>query len=60
MSPTAPAPAKAKAAKIAPTSNPQPAPAKNGQRILPPFVMVIFGASGDLTNRKLVPALFGL
>lgn len=25
-----------------------------------PFVMVIFGASGDLTLRKLVPALFGL
>jgi glucose-6-phosphate 1-dehydrogenase len=25
-----------------------------------PFVMVIFGASGDLTHRKLVPALFGL
>lgn len=25
-----------------------------------PFVLVIFGASGDLTRRKLVPALFGL
>lgn len=25
-----------------------------------PFIMVIFGASGDLTVRKLVPALFGL
>ncbi len=25
-----------------------------------PFRMVIFGASGDLTRRKLVPALFGL
>jgi glucose-6-phosphate 1-dehydrogenase len=25
-----------------------------------PFVMVIFGASGDLTRRKLVPALFDL
>ncbi|MFQ3670729.1 MAG: glucose-6-phosphate dehydrogenase [Verrucomicrobiia bacterium] len=24
------------------------------------FIMVIFGASGDLTHRKLVPALFGL
>ena len=57
MSPTATAPAKAKAA---PSAASQPAPAKNGQRILPPFVMVIFGASGDLTNRKLVPALFGL
>jgi len=57
MSPTATAPAKAKAALV---TAPQSAPAKNGQRILPPFVMVIFGASGDLTNRKLVPALFGL
>jgi glucose-6-phosphate 1-dehydrogenase len=25
-----------------------------------PFTLVIFGASGDLTRRKLVPALFGL
>ncbi|MEM9446207.1 MAG: glucose-6-phosphate dehydrogenase [Verrucomicrobiota bacterium] len=25
-----------------------------------PFTLVIFGASGDLTSRKLVPALFGL
>ena len=25
-----------------------------------PFVLVIFGASGDLTRRKLIPALFGL
>ena len=57
MSPTATAPAKAKAALV---TAPQSAPAKNGQRVLPPFVMVIFGASGDLTNRKLVPALFGL
>ena len=24
----------------------------------PPCVMVIFGASGDLTQRKLIPALF--
>ena len=27
---------------------------------LPPAVMVIFGATGDLTARKLMPALFGL
>jgi len=25
-----------------------------------PFVMVIFGATGDLTSRKLMPALFHL
>src|SRR3972149_5026807 len=26
----------------------------------PPCLLVLFGASGDLTKRKLVPALFGL
>lgn len=30
------------------------------KRSIPPTVMVIFGASGDLTSRKLVPALFNL
>ena len=40
----------------APTPKATPPPS----RVLPPFVMVIFGASGDLTTRKLVPALFGL
>jgi len=30
------------------------------KRTIPPTVMVIFGASGDLTSRKLVPALFNL
>ncbi|NDA25404.1 MAG: glucose-6-phosphate dehydrogenase, partial [Verrucomicrobia bacterium] len=54
MSPVA-APAKPKA-KAAPA----PTPAPIAGRVLPPFVMVIFGASGDLTSRKLVPALFGL
>ena len=29
-------------------------------RIPDPFVLVIFGASGDLTRRKLLPAVFGL
>ncbi|MDD5261635.1 MAG: glucose-6-phosphate dehydrogenase [Methylacidiphilales bacterium] len=29
-------------------------------RTAKPFVLVIFGASGDLTRRKLIPALFGL
>ena len=32
----------------------------SGKRSIPPTVMVIFGASGDLTSRKLVPALFNL
>ena len=31
-----------------------------GKRPIPPTVIVIFGASGDLTSRKLVPALFNL
>jgi glucose-6-phosphate 1-dehydrogenase len=30
------------------------------QRTAPPCAMVIFGASGDLTQRKLMPALFSL
>ena len=30
------------------------------QRPAPPAVMVIFGASGDLTHRKLLPALFDM
>src|SRR6186997_466681 len=29
----------------------------NGERNAPPSVLVIFGASGDLTRRKLAPAL---
>lgn len=32
----------------------------NQRRIHQPFTMVIFGASGDLTERKLVPALYHL
>ncbi|HET7103543.1 MAG TPA: glucose-6-phosphate dehydrogenase [Terracidiphilus sp.] len=31
-----------------------------GERIPDPVIMVIFGASGDLTKRKLLPALFHL
>ncbi|NDD56298.1 MAG: glucose-6-phosphate dehydrogenase, partial [Verrucomicrobia bacterium] len=54
MSPVA-APTKPKAKAF-----PSPTPAPIAGRVLPPFVMVIFGASGDLTSRKLVPALFGL
>ncbi len=30
------------------------------QRVAPPCAVVIFGASGDLTSRKLVPALYNL
>ncbi len=30
------------------------------ERVIPPQCLVIFGASGDLTHRKLVPALFDL
>src|ERR1700691_2242983 len=32
----------------------------SGERIPEPGIMVIFGASGDLTKRKLLPALFHL
>src|SRR6266404_6148005 len=38
-------------------------PLRQGQRLetaLDPCAMVIFGASGDLTKRKLLPALFNL
>jgi glucose-6-phosphate 1-dehydrogenase len=30
------------------------------QKKLPPAIMIIFGGSGDLTSRKLMPALFNL
>src|SRR5437867_4318570 len=30
------------------------------QKKLPPVIMIIFGGSGDLTSRKLMPALFNL
>ena len=33
---------------------------QRGLRTAPPATMVIFGASGDLTKRKLVPALYNL
>jgi glucose-6-phosphate 1-dehydrogenase len=36
------------------------APASADGKIAPPCAMVIFGASGDLTRRKLVPALYNL
>ena len=31
-----------------------------GRRVIEPCSIVIFGASGDLTSRKLVPALYHL
>src|SRR5205823_10236321 len=34
--------------------------ASTPQRPAPPWAIVIFGASGDLTHRKLIPALFDL
>src|SRR5713226_6262473 len=34
--------------------------AKTGQHVAPPCIMVIFGAAGDLTRRKLIPALYNL
>ncbi len=33
---------------------------RNGSRCSPPCVMTIFGATGDLTRRKLLPALYDL
>src|SRR5581483_8485868 len=34
--------------------------ARTPQRPAPPCAIVIFGASGDLTHRKLIPAIFDL
>ncbi len=33
---------------------------QTGKRSIPPTIMIIFGASGDLTARKLLPALYNL
>ncbi len=33
---------------------------EGSRRVSPPCAVVIFGASGDLTNRKLIPALYNL
>ena len=42
-------------------SDVHPAPAKaRTARVADPCIMVIFGASGDLTRRKLIPALYNL
>ena len=37
-----------------------PGSARGGERIPEAGILVIFGASGDLTKRKLLPALFHL
>ncbi|HEX9968784.1 MAG TPA: glucose-6-phosphate dehydrogenase, partial [Acidimicrobiales bacterium] len=37
--------------------NPLAEPGDGGERRAPPCVLVVFGASGDLTERKLMPAL---
>src|SRR5258706_13256594 len=34
--------------------------APSGIDVSPPCIMVIFGAAGDLTKRKLIPALYNL
>ncbi|MFN8534655.1 MAG: hypothetical protein U0556_14045 [Dehalococcoidia bacterium] len=31
-----------------------------GERVAPPAVLVIFGSTGDLTHRKLLPAVYNL
>ena len=37
-----------------------PRPNEEGRRVVEPCSIVIFGASGDLTSRKLIPALYHL
>ncbi len=50
-----------KAAEVVHTEGPRPAAGQAGQaRITEPVTVVIFGATGDLAARKLVPALFSL
>lgn len=34
--------------------------ADDGDRVAPPAAFVVFGASGDLTSRKLIPAIEAL
>ena len=44
----------------APAPSPVPPDEHPRPPVAPPCLMVIFGASGDLTKRKLIPALFNL
>ena len=43
-----------------PKPPPPPAVAKQDRQPAPPCVLVLFGASGDLAKRKLIPALYNL
>ena len=43
-----------------PETDPTPPGNRNPGRAADPCIMVIFGASGDLTKRKLIPALYNL
>src|SRR5258707_12960832 len=45
---------------LAVTSDPRSRISKKNVRIPEPCIVVIFGASGDLTKRKLLPALYHL
>jgi len=43
-----------------PDTHPASAPSSSKLREVPPTAIIIFGASGDLTARKLIPALYNL
>jgi len=59
--PSGPSPAGAPAeAAVADTATGSATPRGPSSRVLEPCVLVIFGASGDLTHRKLAPALLRL
>jgi glucose-6-phosphate 1-dehydrogenase len=42
------------------SSETKTAPDENSEHLSPPCVVTIFGAAGDLTKRKLIPALYNL
>ena len=46
--------------RVAAVASPAMSTAKPGAKTAPPCAVVIFGASGDLTRRKLMPALYNL
>ena len=52
--------ATATAIRPIPATRPAPAPEATTLTAVDPFTMVIFGATGDLAARKLLPALYGL
>src|ERR1035441_4406718 len=45
---------------VVPTSQTDPSQIQQQARPADPCIMVIFGASGDLTGRKLIPAIYNL